>query len=122
MKNTGAKDISLICTAAFPIFGRSADNLRDHRHVTSLLQRVHCLQDGIAVKPTLSFDERGHQINNTPYVMLGCEGEGNTPTGFFPSIEGFIGEGGTLDHPQAITRSELSPVSAGNVINGFEAL
>jgi len=122
LKNTGAKDISLICTAAFPIFGRSADNLRDHRHVTSLLQRVHCLPDGIAVKPTLSFDERGHQINNTPYVMLGCEGEGNTPTGFFPSIEGFIGEGGTLDHPQAITRSELSPVSAGNVINGFEAL
>ena len=26
--------------AAIPIFGRSADNLRDHRHVTSLLHRI----------------------------------------------------------------------------------
>ena len=27
--------------AAIPVYGRSADNIRDHRHVTSLLHRVY---------------------------------------------------------------------------------
>ena len=50
-------------TAAIPMFGRSADNIRDHRHVTSLLHRIRTTEYGVYVKPTLSFDERGHQKN-----------------------------------------------------------
>src|SRR5690606_32209466 len=52
---------------AIPIYGRSADNIRDHRHVTSLLHEVALHQQGVLVKPTLSFDERGHLKNETIY-------------------------------------------------------
>ena len=39
---------------------RSASNIRDHRHVTSLLHRTFTNKDGIMIYPTLTFDERGH--------------------------------------------------------------
>ena len=71
-------------TAAIPIFARSADNLRDHRHVTSLLHRINCIDHGILVHPTLSFDERGHLPNHLTYAVLGVEGDGKPPLDFFP--------------------------------------
>ena len=37
-------------TAAIPLYGRSADNLRDHRHVTSLLHRIHTHTHGVLVR------------------------------------------------------------------------
>lgn len=56
LTNTGKKELQLTPTAALPIYGRSADNLRDHRHVTSLLHRTTCVKNGVVVKPTLSFE------------------------------------------------------------------
>lgn len=38
--NNGSSPLNLAPVAAIPIYGRSADNIRDHRHVTSLLHRV----------------------------------------------------------------------------------
>ena len=76
-------------TAAIPIYGRSADNLRDHRHVTSLLHRITCARYGILVYPTLSFDERGHHPNQVSYAVLGADGDGAPPEGFFPGQRGF---------------------------------
>jgi hypothetical protein len=43
LTNCGDEPLTLTPTAAIPLYGRSADNLRDHRHVTSLLHRVHTL-------------------------------------------------------------------------------
>ena len=40
LTNKGLKSIDITATAAIPVFGRSADNLRDHRQVTTLLGRV----------------------------------------------------------------------------------
>ena len=65
LTNVSNQPISLQVTTAVPIYARSADNLRDHRHVTSLLNQIEVVKHGITVKPTLSFDERGHQINDT---------------------------------------------------------
>ena len=62
-KNISDSTCSLQVTTAIPIYARSADNLRDHRQVTSLLNQIDVMDGGIAVKPTLSFDERGHTIN-----------------------------------------------------------
>ena len=56
------------------------------------------------VTPTLSFDERGHQPNTLTYAVLGVEEDGTPPQGFFPVVEDFIGEGGSLDWPQAIVQ------------------
>lgn len=53
--------MEIVPIGAIPIYGRSADNIRDHRHVTSLLHRIETTQYGIEVTPVLSFDERGHR-------------------------------------------------------------
>lgn len=88
--------------AAVPIYGRSADNIRDHRHVTSLLHRIQATENGVLVCPTMSFDERGHQRNYRIYYTLGCTGEGAAPESFYSTVEEFIGEGGSYTHPRAV--------------------
>ncbi|MGE5597823.1 MAG: GH36-type glycosyl hydrolase domain-containing protein [Bacteroidota bacterium] len=108
-------------TAAVPIYGRSADNLRDHRHVTSLLHRIRVTPYGVAVRPTFRFDERGHRVNETFYGVLGAEGGGERPLGAFPLVEEFIG-GGTLDWPETIVRNRMDPVRAGGACAGYEAI
>ncbi len=63
--NLSGGDASFTPVAAIPVYARSADNIRDHRHVTSLLNRAYVNEMGVVVKPTLSFDERGHQTLHT---------------------------------------------------------
>lgn len=46
---------------AIPVYGRSADNIRDHRHVTSLLHRIDTKECGVEVTryyPLMSVDIR----------------------------------------------------------------
>jgi cellobiose phosphorylase len=100
--NTGKKPLAITATAAIPIYGRSADNLRDHRHVTSLLHRIEQVSQGVLVTPTMSFDERGHHPNSTVYGVLGCEGDSQSPMGSFPTVASFIGEGGNFDAPRTV--------------------
>lgn len=107
--------------AAVPIYGRSADNLRDHRHVTSLLHRIQVTEEGVLVKPTMSFDERGHQKNERIYYVLGASGDGEKPEAFFPTVESFIGEGGSLTHPRSVLEGKAG-VSAGSQEAGKEAM
>jgi len=40
LTNISRKKLGFIPTAAIPVYGRGANNIRDHRHVTSLLHRV----------------------------------------------------------------------------------
>ncbi len=121
--NTGSQARRMTPIAAIPIFGRSADNLRDHRHVTSLLHRVRCHKYGVSVHPTLSFDERGHTENKTTYAVLGMDAGGAPPAGFYPLTEDFIGEGGSLDWPQAVVRPQSYPaVGEGATFDGYEAM
>ncbi len=122
LKNTGTQTLRLTPTAAIPIYGRSADNLRDHRHVTSLLHRITCTENGVLVRPTLSFDERGHMVNTLTYAVLGADSGGNLPVGFFPVLEDFIGEGGALDWPGAVVAHLTATQAAGSMVEGYEAL
>lgn len=121
LTNMAKQQVTLTPTAAVPIYGRSADNIRDHRHVTSLLHRIHTTKEGVCVTPTLSFDERGHQKNNTTYFVNGFTGEGKTPKDFYPVMEDFVGEGGNLEWPEAVVRN-LPGVPENTDIAGFEAL
>jgi cellobiose phosphorylase len=120
-KNTGNIPLNLKPTAAIPMYGRSADNLRDHRHVTSLLHRITCTDHGVLVCPTLSFDERGHTVNTLIYAVLGVTEDGCPPEGFFPVLEDFTGEGGTLDWPEAVASDRISTCTAGSTAAGYEA-
>ena len=122
IRNHSSKILNLSPTAAIPIYGRSADNLRDHRHVTSLLHRTFCNRHGVLVSPTLSFDERGHQPNLLTYAVLGVEEDGSLPKGFFPVLEDFIGEGGNLDWPQAIVKGYEPNYHTGMCVDGYESI
>ncbi len=122
LTNLANQPICFTPTAAIPIYGRSADDLRDHRHVTSLLHRIQCTPHGILVKPTLTFDERGHHPNKTTYAVLGVGANKTPPVGFFPLVEDFIGEGGTLDWPGAVAEARQPTSRAGQRMAGFEAI
>jgi len=108
IKNTSGKSLTIIPTAAIPIYARSADRLRDHRHVSSLLNRIKIHRNGVIVTPTMTFDERGHRTNSISYFVLGYDDHGNSPAGCFPTLLEFSGEGGNLDRPEAILKN-LSP-------------
>lgn len=107
--------------AAVPIYGRSADNIRDHRHVTSLLHQIDTVDYGVLVKPTMSFDERGHRKNDLTYFVCGAAGNGEKPVDFYPVTENFLGEGGTFTRPGAVFRKEEG-VPAGEHFEGREAM
>lgn len=119
--NKGRMSVRFSPVAAIPLYGRSADNLRDHRHVTSLLHRIETTKYGVEVTPTLSFDERGHQKNDTTYYVCGMTGKGEQPKSFYPVVEEFIGEGGNLERPYAIAKN-LPGVKAGTRAAGMEAM
>jgi len=106
--NTGRKEVSITPTSFIPLYGRSEKNLRDHRHVTSLLNRVKLSAYGVHLKPTMIFEEKGHTLNKMNYFVLGFENNGLRPVGQFPSIEYFCGEG-DLFTPDAVYKN-IAPV------------
>lgn len=120
--NTANESLTITPTAAVPLYGRGADEQRDHRHVTSLLHRVYVSTYGIELQPALSFDERGHRVNTVTYSVLGADGNGTAPIGFFPITEDFVGEGGSLDWPEAIVRNDGPHAASGAYIEGYEAI
>ena len=121
IENTAQHTQKITPVAAVPIYGRSADNIRDHRHVTSLLHQIAVTAQGVEVTPKLSFDERGHQKNQITYFVYGVSGSGEMPEQFFPVTEDFIGEGGSLMAPLAV-KNNAAGVAAGTRIDGKEAL
>lgn len=119
--NVGEEPMELTGIAAIPIYGRSADNIRDHRHVTSLLHRTQTTDYGVRVKPTLSFDERGHKENDTIYFVEGITGEGKAPESFYPELDAFVGRAGTLLVPYAVY-GDCPGVPKGIHVDGQEAM
>ena len=121
VRNTADTAQTISPVAAIPIYGRSADNIRDHRNVTSMLHRVRTTDKAVLVKPTMSFDEKGHRRNHRIYYVLGLTGVGCNPVAFYPTVDSFIGEGGSFTHPAAIYRN-LSGIPAGAEAAGKEAM
>lgn len=121
IENISERPITFTPYGAIPIYGRSADNLRDHRHVTALLHRISTTEHSVLVKPTLSFDERGHQINDTVYFVTGTTGAGEAPVAFYPTVSEFVGEGGSFDCPGAVYEG-FPGVPAGSRAEGQEAM
>ncbi|MFH1414417.1 MAG: cellobiose phosphorylase [Candidatus Omnitrophota bacterium] len=105
--NISSRKIKFVPTAAIPIYGRGANNLRDHRQVTSLLQRITLDKFGIIVQPTLLFDENGHRPNKTMYFTLGWDERFTAPQYLYPTQEMFCGEGGDLEAPISVLNNLL---------------
>ena len=119
--NLSCEELSLTPYAAIPIYGRSADNIRDHRNVTSMLHRIKTTENGVLVRPTMSFDEKGHRVNRKTYYVCGFTKKGQGPEGFFPTVEEYIGEGGTFTHPRAVCEKRPG-VPAFSTAEGREAM
>lgn len=121
LTNLGEQTTALTPIAAIPLFARSADNIRDHRHVTSLLHRIAVRDEGIFVTPTLTFDERGHKENSLVYTVMGFAGDGSSAQRFHPIVEDFIGEGGSFLNPEAVRR-QAKGYQPGATVDGYEAM
>lgn len=113
--NLSDKSVQLDVLTASPLYGRSADNLRDHRHVTSLLNRVWVKDHLIELKPTLSFDERGHKPNDVFYGFHAKSTDMNIKA-YYPSLDEFVGKGNLL-YPQPKKASHV-----GDYVEGYEAM
>lgn len=120
IENTGDAPLAFESCFAIPLYGRSADNLRDHRHVTGLLHRTSVENNIISVNPTLSFDERGHQLNDTIY-FANAKSEGQNPDSFYVNQNDFIGECGDFERPEALF-THAAAVANGYCENGQEAM
>lgn len=120
-RNTADTEQRITPVAAVPLYGRSADNIRDHRNVTSMLHRICTRQYGVTVKPTMSFDEKGHRRNHLTYFAAGASGDGKKPISFYPTVDAFIGEGGTFTHPAAVYGNREG-MPAGTETDGKEAM
>ncbi len=105
--NISSQKIKFTPTAAIPIYARGANNLRDHRHVTSLLQRIILHKFGVISKPTLAFDESGHKPNKTLYFVLGWDEKFSPPQYIYPTQEMFCGDEGDLEAPISILKNIL---------------
>ena len=93
--NKRSSAVSFQAVSAIELYGRSAENQRDHRHVTSLLNVTDILPHMLTMTPTLHFDETGHHQNELSYgVSFKMEGYGNI--GASPTLDRFIGKGSLL--------------------------
>ncbi len=113
--NTSKKEVRLTTIISVPLYGRSADNLRDHRHVTALLNRVSLDTNSVNNTPTFSFDERGHILNDVTYSVTASTN--NEINRFYPTVDSFIGNGNFL-LPDAIYKS----VDSNYNVDGYEVL
>ena len=120
VENTGAAPLALTPTAAFPLYGRSADNIRDHRHVTSLLNRLTVTEDGVCLKPTMTFDERGHRPGINLYTVLGLGDQGEKPVRMLGPVQDWVGSLG-WDWPEALLGgAEERWLHPGDKAEGYE--
>lgn len=108
IKSKSKYPIEITPTSFIPLYGRGEANLRDHRHVTSLLNRIEIAKFGITLKPTMIFDEKGHKENKTLYFALGYQDNHIPPSGQFPTLLSFCGESSGLVKPAAVCR-DLKP-------------
>ena len=121
IKNNDNKSKAIDATIAVPIFGRSVDNLRDHRHVTSLLNRFVDDEDGVILKPTMKFDENEHKANETRYAVLGFSEDLKSPVYIWKATGDFVGEGNGLDAPEAVLTNIIPKEKSANS-DGKEAI
>lgn len=106
--NRSSSTLPLTAFTFVPLFGRAEKNLRDHRHVSSLLNRIFLHPFGVTLRPTMIFDEKGHRENTTSYYALGYEGQRTPPRGQYPTLDAFLGDSDILS-PDAVMK-DIPPV------------
>lgn len=122
VENQDTKAKTLDVTYSIPLFGRHADNFRDHRQVTTMFQRVFKESHGVRIKANIVHDEHGHSPNHTSYMALGTDADGKGPEHIWLKMNDFIGEGGSLDNPEAVFKHLNAPIYHYGEADGTEAI
>jgi len=122
IRNLGEETVSFTPFIALPLFGRHADNLRDHRQVTSMFQIVRRSDYGVSLKPTIVHDESGHRENKTSYFVYAYGSNGEKPDRIWTRMQDFIGEGGSLSNPKAVFLNEAEPNLERDERNGVDTV
>ena len=122
VENVGKQPVKCIPTFATPLFGRTADNLRDHRTVTTMFNRIYLHTHGVIVTPMIHHDERGHLPNFTKYAALGATGKGAAPKYIWGNMLDFLGEGGQMDNPEAVSKNLAAPKKSPEDLHGQEGV
>ncbi|PKL00566.1 MAG: cellobiose phosphorylase [Tenericutes bacterium HGW-Tenericutes-1] len=120
--NKSAKTLEVKATIGVPIYGRSADNIRDHRHVTSLLNRGTVLQDGIVNEPSMKFDERGHRHNGALYGVFSKSSLHEEVNTYTPILNDFVGEGNDMFYPITPRNNQPSSYHVGSQVDGYDII
>ncbi|MBN2120352.1 MAG: cellobiose phosphorylase [Candidatus Omnitrophica bacterium] len=89
-------------TTSIPLFCRAQENIIDHRHVTSLLNRAYPEKEGLIIKPAMSFDERGHKKNKTSYFVFAFTDKKRGLEGIFSTLDEFYGKNGNIIWPESV--------------------
>ncbi|MBI5150044.1 MAG: cellobiose phosphorylase [Candidatus Omnitrophica bacterium] len=122
VRNVSKKTLTITPTFSLPVFARVLANKHDHEHVTSLLNRIAQLPQGVLVAPTMIFNEHGHKINRTVYYVFGRSGDGDYPEGTFPTVESFYGEAGSWSAPEAVMENRAPAALPKEALDGKEAV
>ncbi len=120
VKNISRRRILIEPASFIPLYGRSEKNLRDHRHVSSLLNRVRLDKFGICLKPSMVFDEKGHKLNRSIYYCRGFEGKAVAFKGQYPTLDIFFGRGDIFS-PDAIFKTVVPEHKNKKEFDGKEA-
>lgn len=120
--NTGNKPRKINPYYAIPLYGRSADNFRDHRQVTTMFQENYIEPYGVRIKPRIKHDESCHSINHTNYSVLAFDENGAKPEKIWVRLKDFIGQSGSLDNPEAIYKDLTPPKLTELELHGTEAV
>ncbi len=120
--NESEKNLPLTLFTATPIYGRTADNLRDHRNVTSMFIINEQDEHGVRIRPKINFNEFGHSDNDTVYSVLGFTADGGKPDRIWSTVKDFIGEGGSFDCPEALYHDKAPTSPDPRQRNGYESI
>jgi len=115
IKNESEVPKTLKAITAVELYARSAENQRDHRHVTSLLNQIHIDDDGIILHPTLHFDEKGHHPNEMKYFVFAVSHDLKVE-GIIPTFDAFV-DHGTTQYPKG-----LKNFTNQTRVEGYEAM
>ncbi len=120
--NMGADEIEVDTFYAVPVYGRSTLNLRDHRDVSTLCNRLIPNPHGVIVQPFMIHDEKKCYQNNTKYAVMGFTGRGEPAAGGWGRMYDYIGENGSLEAPEAVYKNKAPMDFTEMELTGEEAV
>ncbi|HEY5583529.1 MAG TPA: cellobiose phosphorylase [Ruminiclostridium sp.] len=120
--NTGKETVEVTPSYAVAMYGRTTENLRDHRDVSTLCNRLIPNGYGIVMQPFMIHDEKKCYQNPTRYSVLGYDGDGKRAPGGWGRMFDYIGENGSMEAPEAVYYNKAAQKFEDMTLTGEETV